>query len=108
MLLALERILENSRLEAREASSRPAQVSSRRRLVIHGRCRRTRFQCRSGTSWFTIQRERATPPASDGEWYSIAFNKRDTQEMQRLVRSAPVKPGLTDTLLGLRAGTEAY
>ena len=40
--------------------------------------------------------------------YSIAFNKRDTEEMNRLVRTAPVKPGLTDTLLGLQAGTEAY
>ena len=28
--------------------------------------------------------------------------------MHRLVRSAPVRPGLTDTLLGLQAGTEAY
>ena len=40
--------------------------------------------------------------------YSIAFNKHDTEEMHRLVRIAPVKPGLTDTLLGLQAGTEAY
>ena len=40
--------------------------------------------------------------------YSIAFNKRDTEEMHRLVRSAPVRPGLTDTLFGLQAGTEAY
>ena len=36
------------------------------------------------------------------------FNKHDTEEMHRLVRSAPVRPGLTDTLLGLQAGTEAY
>ncbi len=40
--------------------------------------------------------------------YSIAFNKRDAEEMHRLVRSAPVRPGLTDTLLGLQAGTEAF
>ena len=40
--------------------------------------------------------------------YSIAFNKRDAEEMHRLVRSAPVRPGLTDTLLGLQSGTEAY
>jgi eukaryotic-like serine/threonine-protein kinase len=40
--------------------------------------------------------------------YSIAFNKRDTEEMHRLVLSAPVRPGLTDTLFGLQAGTEAY
>jgi eukaryotic-like serine/threonine-protein kinase len=40
--------------------------------------------------------------------YSIAFNKRDVAEMGRLVQSAPVKPGLTDTLLGLEAETEAY
>jgi tetratricopeptide (TPR) repeat protein len=40
--------------------------------------------------------------------YSIAFNKHDTEEMHRLVRIAPVRPGLTDTLLGLQAGTEAY
>jgi serine/threonine protein kinase/tetratricopeptide (TPR) repeat protein len=40
--------------------------------------------------------------------YSIAFNKQDEEEMHRLVRTAPVKPGLTDTLFGLQAGTEAY
>jgi serine/threonine protein kinase/tetratricopeptide (TPR) repeat protein len=40
--------------------------------------------------------------------YSIAFNRQDAEEMHRLVRSAPVKPGLTDTLFGLQAGTEAY
>jgi eukaryotic-like serine/threonine-protein kinase len=40
--------------------------------------------------------------------YSIAFNKHDTEEMHRLVQIAPVKPGLTDTLLGLQAGTQAY
>jgi len=40
--------------------------------------------------------------------YSIAFNKRDAAEMGRLVQTAPVKPGLTDTLLGLEAETAAY
>ena len=40
--------------------------------------------------------------------YSIAFNKHDPEEMHRLLRIAPVKAGLTDTLLGLEAGTEAY
>ena len=40
--------------------------------------------------------------------YSIAFARRDSAEMQRLVTSAGSKPGLGDEMLGLQANTEAY
>jgi hypothetical protein len=40
--------------------------------------------------------------------YSIAFNQGDSEEMHRLVTTAPVKAGLTDALLNLQSATESF
>ncbi len=40
--------------------------------------------------------------------YSLAFARRDTEEMRYLVNGASAKPGLEDALLGMQSDTEAY
>ena len=40
--------------------------------------------------------------------YSLAFARRDEEEMRHLVNDAAAKPGLEDALLGMQSDTEAY
>ena len=40
--------------------------------------------------------------------YSLAFARRDAEEMRHLVNGAAAKPGLEDELLGQQSDTEAY
>jgi eukaryotic-like serine/threonine-protein kinase len=40
--------------------------------------------------------------------YSLAFARRDDEEMRHLVNDAAAKPGLEDALLGMQSDTEAY
>ncbi len=40
--------------------------------------------------------------------YSLAFARRDAEEMRHLVNGAAAKPGVEDVLLGLQSDSEAY
>jgi tetratricopeptide (TPR) repeat protein len=40
--------------------------------------------------------------------YSLAFARRDAEEMRHLVNGAAAKPGVEDALLGMQSDTEAY
>jgi serine/threonine protein kinase/predicted Zn-dependent protease len=40
--------------------------------------------------------------------YSLAFARRDAEEMRQLVNGAGAKPGVEDVLLGLQSDTDAY